>query len=529
MPDRNFPTLAFHKSGKPRKWVRLILFRKSRRVRPAMRRIVYKKNGEIRPIFLPWYAEWRSKAKRGLPGGLTTAAAAVVEAPTSDVRPAPIEPDDLRPQEKVLRDLRPVRDALPYWKILDPMPDLADETQLANALRLGLDRSGLILSVTHDDYRRIVGGVQLCVQYEEQFSGSYGYNYLCLFPFQPLPLLAEPDTDPDPAMHVVLDGRTIGAARMSTIHSVIGRLAPSRPVHVVIHQLLGHSAERISALVKLTGRPSLFWIHDYFSMCPNFTLRRNMLDFCYAPPLSSNSCGICAFGEERAKHLERMQRFFETTEIVVLSPSRYSADFWKQRSGLPAQSVRIVPHMTLAQTPRMETSENEMDTTIVIAYLGAPIPHKGWPVFRRLIERFGRSAQFRFVVLSQFRPEQGEDDWIEVAVSTASPDAMVRAVRDSGADLAILWPAWPETFSFTCFEALAGSAFVVTNEVSGNVAAAVDESGRGVILQDEDALMDFMANGAAQALAARRRDLAQQAEVAQQVSAISLSLIPRIG
>lgn len=49
--------LAFHRSGKPRGWFRMLLLEdKSGTPRPAMRRVMFKKNGNLRPQFVRWYS-----------------------------------------------------------------------------------------------------------------------------------------------------------------------------------------------------------------------------------------------------------------------------------------------------------------------------------------------------------------------------------------------------------------------------------------------------------------------------------------
>lgn len=46
--------IAFHKSGKPRGWVRFLFFKKNRKPRQIFKRIAYKKSGMLRPAFADW-------------------------------------------------------------------------------------------------------------------------------------------------------------------------------------------------------------------------------------------------------------------------------------------------------------------------------------------------------------------------------------------------------------------------------------------------------------------------------------------
>ena len=102
---------------------------------------------------------------------------------------------------------------------------------------------------------------------------------------------------------------------------------------------------------------------------------------------------------------------------------------------------------------------------------------------------------------------------------------MSDAVAAEDVDIVLHWPSWPETFSFTTFEALAGTAYVVTNSGSGNVAAAVRQTGRGSILEDDKDLAAFFRDGRAKALAEHRREASKTLEVLHQHSDMLLPLI----
>lgn len=58
--------MVFHRSGKPRGWVRKLLLKdKSGTPRPAMRPLLFKRNGNIRPPFASWYAPYMTTFGEG--------------------------------------------------------------------------------------------------------------------------------------------------------------------------------------------------------------------------------------------------------------------------------------------------------------------------------------------------------------------------------------------------------------------------------------------------------------------------------
>ena len=92
-----------------------------------------------------------------------------------------------------------------------------------------------------------------------------------------------------------------------------------------------------------------------------------------------------------------------------------------------------------------------------------------------------------------------------------APDAMSDAIAAEGIDLVLMWMHWPETFSFVAHEVLAGGAFIVTNDRSGNVAALVEKTGRGIVLPFDTDLADWVHGDDCAALVSRRRETSGEA------------------
>ena len=102
---------------------------------------------------------------------------------------------------------------------------------------------------------------------------------------------------------------------------------------------------------------------------------------------------------------------------------------------------------------------------------------------------------------------------------------MSDAVAENDIDLVVHWPTGRETFSYTTFEALVGSAYVVTNSGSGNVAAVVNDVGRGVVLNSEEDLLEFFRDGRAEDMVRTRRTSNQGVTIKARHSDLSLSFI----
>jgi glycosyltransferase involved in cell wall biosynthesis len=399
------------------------------------------------------------------------------------------------------------------WRNGKEPAEVLSEASLGGALEAAArgGPAGLILSFGHDDYRAISGGVQLSIQREVAAYLRSGWRYLNVHPWQPLPSLVPLAEARDPYLCVVLDGATLGVCRATVLEAALKRCASGfLQRRCVIHSFLGHAPERLSDLLRAADlRDCHVWLHDYLSLCVNYTLLRNGIGFCGAPPPESNACGVCRFGGARRVHTVRMWQFFEAHCVHMLSPSQVALDVWRRSAKLPVQSTRVVPHAELSWTRRPAPLDISRGP-ISIGYAGTRAPHKGWPVFARLARQLSSDAGFRFYFFGDGELRRRDMTHVRVKVSAQDPMAMADAIRNHQVDLVLHWANWPETFSFSTFEAIAGSAYVLTNRDSGNVAATILNTGRGVVLEDEADLIAFLADGRASAMVeAVRRERAE--------------------
>lgn len=410
-----------------------------------------------------------------------------------------------------LMTLQPLEHIVQSWKREPPPKEAVRDVDGVLALLAPPVSGGngqLILSVSHDNYREVCGGVQLCIQREEQLAREAGAIYVNIHPWQPLPCLAKGDDQPDVLVNLLRDGQPFGCCAMSVLIEAMTENAPLyERVDTVIHHLLGHMPEQVTELVLATGRRNCaFWLHDFLTLCPNYALQRNSVSYCGAPEHGSNSCALCDFGAERADHLRRLHDMFKALEIDVLSPSDVTRTFWEEKAGLPVASIRTLPHVKLTSHTRRETAPLA-DGPIRVAFVGTPAPHKGWNVFCELVYALKDDPGFDFIFFGKSAPPIRAVRHVPVHVTTDDPKEMVDRIAGEAVDFVVHWPSWPETFSFSTFEALAASAYVITNAGSGNVASIVRKKRRGAVLEDQDDLHAFFTDGRAAGMLAKLREV----------------------
>ncbi|MFD1794876.1 hypothetical protein FQV27_05675 [Paracoccus aurantiacus] len=414
-----------------------------------------------------------------------------------------------------LRHTKPLEQSVADWIRRTEPGDLLDQAEIEALIAAERPEADgkLVVALGHDNYQRVSGGVQFCINHEEQITRERGGSYLNVHPWQPLPRLAHATDNPDPIMVMVLDGNQIGLAHMSALIGAIRALTTRLgQVRVVVHHLLGHLPEQVCELVEATGSSDCwYWLHDYFAICPGVTLRRNGVSYCGAPPVTSNACTLCRFGAERVTHLERMQSFFDRLNVHVVAPSSVALDLFDARADFTTASETVLPHMLLTNIPRDakgsedvpsdESGDPDDDRVITVGFLGTPAAHKGWHVFERLMSQLRRNPSYRFVFFGTATPSMLWGTRTPVHVTAADPNAMIDAVAAENCDLVLHWATWPETFSLSTYEAYAGGAWVLTNRISGNVAATVRATERGEVFATQDDLIAFFEDGRAEAMA----------------------------
>ncbi|PZQ64166.1 MAG: hypothetical protein DI570_06345 [Phenylobacterium zucineum] len=364
--------------------------------------------------------------------------------------------------------------------------------------------AALHVTVSHDNYAANVGGVQLAIGLEATRIAEAGRDHLHLYPAVASPVVRAPG---EPGLlGVVWNGEKIGDFAPAEIARVLGEAArgPAAARTFAIHSLLGHEADETADILAAAGlTEGLFWLHDFASVCAGYHLLRDDVEDCAAPPPGSAACGICVYGDWRARHTEAHARLFARLRLTVVSPSQSALDLWRRASDLPARALEVRPHAVLVE--RGPAPEPDPARPFVVAYAGLPAAHKGWPIFRRLGVRLADDPRYAFTHLGS-RPDMAFSPAFEpVSATAADPRAMQAALERVRPDVVLLWPLCRETFSFVAYEAVAAGCAIVTGPDSGNVAAFVEAGDHGAVLADEAALLAAFESGEILRLARRTR------------------------
>ncbi len=351
-------------------------------------------------------------------------------------------------------------------------------------------RENYVLSLSHDDYLTITGGSQVYISDEQRLVNQKDQSYLHVYPQNKVKALVPSDTIL--YLGVNLDGRQLLETESNELISALSEMKDKKLSKLSIHHSMGFNRSTLQKLLDLVGGKGIFWLHDYFSLCPSYNLRRNDRDYCGAPDLNSNSCRLCKYGDQRKKQAKEFERLFRENQLEVAAPSQFTYELWQSRFPITS-TAHIIPPAVL-RWGRNNPGKFK-GGQLRVAFLGYPLDYKGWPTWLKLVQEFNGKDNYRFFHFSSQQAEPGNYKRIDMCVTKENRLAMVEGLRWNEIDVALLWSTVAETFSFTLHEALAAGCFIVTNPNSGNIQNYIRHNpNRGIILKDEKELLDFFQN-----------------------------------
>jgi hypothetical protein len=328
-----------------------------------------------------------------------------------------------------------------------------------HSLRGRVDGRRFVTALSNTDHLTHLGGMQLCMQHEQAYLAGAGVAYLHLFPEQGRVVGS-------------LDQAYVGSYRLDDVSAGLSGAGGCEAAH--IHHLMGWDLAAVGAFLAALRPPRIRWfVHDYYSISDDENLLHR---------------------RDSPEHLAAMRRLLgqlaQTGTLEVIAPSPTAADLFVAAHPQLAPLLRVVPHKQLVPggtPPRASEGRPRL------AFVGYASPAKGFGEWRALAET--REIRDRFELWHFGHCGGACPEGVlhrNVYVDARDDDAMRRTLARRGIDLAFLWSIWPETFSFTCHEAMAAGAFVLTNERSGNIAAEVRLTGRGRVLPDLGAVRRFL-------------------------------------
>lgn len=256
--------------------------------------------------------------------------------------------------------------------------------------------------------------------------------------------------------------------------------------------------------LKAGGRPSFYFLHDYYPLCPSYTLVNEKGVFCGLPEDEGVCCrclrrkdlsarGMIAGTEEGVEDLafwrKTWARFLEG--VLVVSPSATATELFKRV--FPQVEIRVVPHFVPPLTG-YKPPERDPERPLVIAVLGALSLFKGAEVVYRLAEAIREnSLPLRLVLFGYTYRERKRNSPELVITGPYRREELPTLCKQFQPEVALIPSLWPETFSYTASEALSLGLPLVVFDL-GAQAEKVRQTGAGLLIPpfDEKALLESL-------------------------------------
>lgn len=366
-----------------------------------------------------------------------------------------------------------------------------------------------LISLSHTHYLTITGGTENVITTESFAMIGAGWSYIHITPLERNNTFFEDKSTLGQKFILTVNGIKRGVIHAFVLSAAIFESTKTNLIdyRLVIHHLLGFELHSVLSIAQASGdKPSLLWIHDFFTLCTDPFLLRNDHEFCGAPPPDSVSCLICAKGRTRNSHSERIKKLFQALQPIVIAPSHAMLEAWKPQNQYKISDTVVVP-LAFVRIGKPYQTNTPSDRPLRVAYIGAKVRHKGWNTYQRLLDNLNNDSRYEFYRFGYGTSKQENLKEVDVIVTPENPNSMIHTIERFEIDVAIIWSECYESFSFVTCEALAAGASVITRSGAGNIPFLIKnlDPDRSVILNTESELISFFNSGRALNLKGRRR------------------------
>ena len=350
-----------------------------------------------------------------------------------------------------------------------------------------------VLCLANVDYLCSVGGVGRYMRDEIDLLQGHQISSMCFFPFR-TKRNKRIDRHLSKYWGVRVDGILVGFYGIQEIFELIAELALAgkRPLEIQLHHLNYYILPCVAQLLWNVPIAVKLFLHDYYTICPRSHLLQNGKVFCGDAKPTSEKCSDCAFWTPQ--HHESIHDLLISVRdrLTVVAPSSAAQRVWLSTFPDFHAQIRILPHLKeVGQVENLYVPKME-GSPIRLAYVGAPVPYKGWGIFQKLAEDLSaHSLNYEFYHFGLCKNVPRFIRNIPVSNVEDGPDAMTQAIQRAGIDIVLLWALWPETYSYTLYESLMANVMLITNGVSGNITDLVGGLHVGRIFRDEGELLKY--------------------------------------
>lgn len=254
---------------------------------------------------------------------------------------------------------------------------------------------------------------------------------------------------------------------------------------VIIHSLYYNHQILENLLEKITVEKSiLYYLHDFYCICNN-RFMYNETNSCI-----DNDGGIkCGGCSNKEKHIDIMafhKKIFDLYNVILVAPSEDTA--LRVKKFYPRNDIRVIPHLKYDEVQNIKQSKISR-----IAYIGNACWLKGWNEYVNIFSEL--KGQYEFFCLGMCDASNYVEGIVyrEIELENVGVKMdMTESLQKYEIDIVYMGAVWPETYSYTYYEAYEAGCFVITNELSGNISAQVKKNRNGMIFHETVDVIDWL-------------------------------------
>lgn len=342
----------------------------------------------------------------------------------------------------------------------------------------------VIISISYGNYLKSNGGTDKVILEHQTFFNEAGISYIFLYPFKRkyfgIDLLS---------YSIILDGIEIAEyLSEKEIYSYFEDIYKQKYSFIgfFVHHLMGNSIESLRSLLSSIQIPTYVYLHDYYTCCPQYNLLKN--DEYYCDPLNKMRCSHCKYIESAQSNILEYKKLFGDVKerLTVIAPSQKCAEIWLHFYPEYTSNIRVILHQKMIKIDRGIQFTNKK---LRMAFIGRQEFCKGWSVWKMIVELINKNNLPYDLYYFGTGLEQLENVKNSVVMFKAgNTNSMIEALTENQIDVVALLSNWPETYSYTLYEAIASNCYVLTNNDSGNIENQVTSNRWGIVYNNDEEL-----------------------------------------
>ena len=354
----------------------------------------------------------------------------------------------------------------------------------------------MVISISYGNYTKGVGGTDKFILTQQNIFLKKDTTFFHIFPVNRINKYIQIKNSN--VWGLTVDGKYKGMFSTNQINKKILHYVNKKNADlkcIYLHHLKDINLFEIDKILEFCNIPIYFYLHDYMTICPAKGLINSNNVFCGSSFPNESKCIKCSYYNKntviRKNQIVKLLNKY-SKNITFIAPSMAAKNVWCKTYPNFSDNVIVINHQTLFGKYDGNNEIINPNEPIRIAFVGYQSNIKGWNEWEKAVKKaYSNNRNEKFY---QFGTVNDHIDFVEeVEVDfKKNLNAMTDALRNKNIHCAVLWSIWPETYSYTYYEALSSNTFILTNSLSGNICDQVHIRKNGFVADNPNDLESLL-------------------------------------